>query len=39
VTTRSLNEPTTHQYDPDELFYSNELNNEEYNTDYDDDDE
>ena len=39
VTTRSLNEPTTHQYDPDELFYSNELNNEEYNTDYDDDDD
>jgi hypothetical protein len=32
VTTRSLN-------DPDELFYSNEIDNEEYNTDYDDDDD
>lgn len=36
---RIFDEPTTHQYDPDELFFLNEPNNEEYNTDYDDDDD
>jgi hypothetical protein len=30
---------TTRQYDSDELFSNNELNNEEYNTDYEDDDD
>jgi hypothetical protein len=34
---RILHEHTTLQYDPDELFFFNEPNNEEYNTDYDDD--
>ena len=33
---RTLHEHTTLQYDPDELFFFNEPNNEEYNTDYDD---
>jgi hypothetical protein len=34
---RRLYESANQQYDPDELFFFNELNNEEYNTDYDED--